>query len=369
MASIAYYLLDATTTGLGTSFDNLQRIEHLLKQANAIAPNSAVVLNWTLYWLSTMGRCPEVIEMAQHAINADPNQPTGVYNELGKCKTQTGHAEEEIPLQATADRRNPRSSYKFRRYNRMGFASLMLGRDQDAIGFYRRSLAMNGEEGSVQRTYRELAAAYARAGHQEEAKQALIEADRLWPFDTVRSHAPEILTSAVYLDQYRRYQDALRAAGERDHAEEDADYAVPMDTDLHNERGGLTPIAAPGATTIRTADLSRLLAETRPVVIDTLANSWGRSIPGAIGLKFAGLGGSFTDSAQERLRSKIRELTGADLHRPIVAVGWNSERFDGRNLALRLVALGYTRVYWYRGGREAWEVNGQPETELKIEPW
>jgi adenylate cyclase len=42
---------------------------------------------------------------------------------------------------------------------------------------------------------------------------------------------------------------------------------------------------------------------------------------------------------------------------------------DGLNLALRLVALGYTCVYWYRGGREAWEVNGQSETDLLIEAW
>jgi hypothetical protein len=40
-------------------------------------------------------------------------------------------------------------------------------------------------------------------------------------------------------------------------------------------------------------------------------------------------------------------------HSAAVAVGWNSERFDGRNLALRLVALGYKHVDWYRGGREA----------------
>jgi hypothetical protein len=30
-------------------------------------------------------------------------------------------------------------------------------------------------------------------------------------------------------------------------------------------------------------------------------------------------------------------------------------------LALRLVALGYTNVNWYRGGREAWEVAGLPD--------
>jgi hypothetical protein len=43
--------------------------------------------------------------------------------------------------------------------------------------------------------------------------------------------------------------------------------------------------------------------------------------------------------------------------------------FDGRNLALRLAALGCTNVYWYRGGREAWEVNGLPETTLDLQDW
>ena len=65
----------------------------------------------------------------------------------------------------------------------------------------------------------------------------------------------------------------------------------------------------------------------------------------------------------------MHELTAGDLNKPAVAVGWNSERFDGYNLALRLVALGYTKVYWYRGGREAWEVNGLPEAELTPQDW
>ena len=65
----------------------------------------------------------------------------------------------------------------------------------------------------------------------------------------------------------------------------------------------------------------------------------------------------------------MQALTNGDLTRPIVAVGWNSERFDGRNLALRLVALGYTNVYLYRGGREAWEVNGLPEAQLTPQDW
>ena len=56
-------------------------------------------------------------------------------------------------------------------------------------------------------------------------------------------------------------------------------------------------------------------------------------------------------------------------HDPDCRCGWNSERFDGRNLALRLVALGYSKVYWYRGGREAWEVAGLPETDVDVQDW
>ena len=97
--------------------------------------------------------------------------------------------------------------------------------------------------------------------------------------------------------------------------------------------------------------------------------SWGRSIPGAVGLERAGWGASTSDTVQDRLRRKMHTLTAGDLDQPIVAVGWNSERFDGRNLALRLTALGYTQVYWYRGGREAWEVNGLPETQLDVQEW
>ena len=91
--------------------------------------------------------------------------------------------------------------------------------------------------------------------------------------------------------------------------------------------------------------------------------------PGAVGLKYAGSGGDVADTVQDRLRIKMRALTAGDLSRPLVAVGWNSERFDGRNLALRLVSLGYTDVCWYRGGREAWEVAGLPEAELDVQDW
>ena len=213
-----------------------------------------------------------------------------------------------------------------------------------------------------------MAAAYALIGHSNEAKQALAEAGRLDHFATARSDV-QWFGSEAAITQTRRYQEGLRIAGLRDHADEDADFAVTPDLQLRRVIQGYTPTTAPGAITIRTNDLASFLTQSKPIVIDTLWDALGRSLPGAIGLLGSGIGGTFSDATQARLRSKFADLTKGNTSLPIVVVGWSSERFDGYNLALRLVALGYTKVYWYRGGREAWEVAGLPETEFDMQDW
>jgi TolB-like protein len=370
MTLIVDYLADdAVDRGWGT-FGNLQRAERLITEARALAPHSEIVLNTYVLWLRAVGRCPQVVETAERAIHTDPNRTrtmTGLYNELARCKMKLGDSEVALSLHQQADRLNPRSIFKFQRYSQIGLAMLLLGKDREAVAYLERSLAMHPVD-RVGLRYRRLAAAYALVGQEAQAKYALAEADRLWAYNTVRGNSADD-PSSVYAEQMRHIQDGLRIAGERDHADEDADFGVPADRTLHSEAAGHTPMSAPGATTIRTPELAPLLAEARPVVIDVTGCSCGVSIPGAVGLKFAGLGGTFADEAQDRLRNKLRDMTGDDLDRPIVAVGWNSERFAGRNLALRLVALGYTHVYWYRGGREAWEVAGLSETEVDLQEW
>ena len=105
------------------------------------------------------------------------------------------------------------------------------------------------------------------------------------------------------------------------------------------------------------------------MVLDTLGHFWGRSLPHAIGLPNSGTGGRFANSLQRPLGRTLRHLTAGNVSAPIVAVGFNAERFDGRNLALRLVALGYTNVHWYRGGREAWEIAGLTVAPLMPRSW
>jgi tetratricopeptide (TPR) repeat protein len=102
----------------------------------------------------------------------------------------------------------------------------MLGRDADAIAFIQRSLTLNPDASAIyrQNSIRQMACAYARMGEIDKAHAALAEANRIWPFDTVRGHWPEDPTNAVYADQIRSYQEGLRRAGLRDHADEDADF-------------------------------------------------------------------------------------------------------------------------------------------------
>ena len=154
--------------------------------------------------------------------------------------------------------------------------SLLLGRDLDAIRYLERSQTIHPEDdGALHWQHRRLAAAYARNGKVEEARQYLVRADRRWPHDTVRSRAPEVLLSPTYIEQFRRFQDALRLAGLRDHADEDADFGVPAFAALRGELAGFTPKDAPGVKTLNTAELVQFLAESQPIVIDTMTSSLG----------------------------------------------------------------------------------------------
>ncbi len=178
------------------------------------------------------------------------------------------------------------------------------------------------------------------------------------------------MTRTKNRQQIQSFQRALQAAGNRDHLDPDADFGIAPDDILHEDMEGKTPTTAPGVTTVSTEQLTSMLENEKPLIIDTMTNSWYRSVPGAIGLDFNGnTHGTFNDAIQKRLEPKMRELTGGNMDERIVTMSLNVAYFDGYNLALRLRHAGYTNVYWYRGGREAWEVAGKPEQEVRPTGW
>ena len=350
------------------TMDALDRAVHYLERARQLEPHAERVLHVRVVLMRVQERWSELPEAAERLIEAYPNSENG-YNHLALVRIYQGRLEEAIPLIEASMRLSPRNPILYYRQWRMAYVMVLLGRDKEAIAWARRSINSGPPARWRATMFLVQAAANARMGDLLAARRALSEAHRLWPLDTVRTRYLEGPASPKHKAQYARYQDALRLVGYRDHAEPDADYGVPSDDRLHGDLVGLTPMTAPRVTTIRTTELETLQAERKPLVVDTMLYSWGHSIPGAVGLAGSGRGGELSGPMTGRLGRKLHEITEGDLSTPIVAMGWNSERFDGRNLALRLVALGYTQVYWYRGGREAWEVAGLPEADLASQDW
>jgi tetratricopeptide (TPR) repeat protein len=313
-------------------------------------------------------RCPELIPFAQRASEAHPLL-SSPYVSQGMCLLRAGRAAEAVARFKQAIDVHPRNPAQATRYSAVGYGLFFQGQYEEAISWFQKALGVNpGADAQTRGNYyAAIAAAQALAGDTTTARLSAAEASRLWPPLTARSYFQfDAPATPVYLQQLSRLRDGLRLAGIRDHADEGADPGLPANGLLHADYQAPTPIAVPGAKTIQTQELVALL-DNRILVLDTLAS--GRSIPGAVGLSGAGIGGSTSDEYQERLRQKMQQLTRGDRGHSVVTLGWNAERYQGRNLALRLVALGYTKVYWYRGGREAWQVAGLPDAELAVQDW
>jgi class 3 adenylate cyclase/TolB-like protein/tetratricopeptide (TPR) repeat protein len=352
-----------------TAPEKISRVEELVRRSLQLRPNSVVALTTHVSLLFMQNRCQELIPTARRTISLYPHV-NGPPTLLGGCLMLNGQAAEAIPSFEQVLRSNPRNPNTYIRYRLVGFANLFLGRYDEAILSFNRSIGARPDDIARSRgeTLAGLAAAQALAGQDAEARASAVEATRIWPTITARSYYPWKIGSPIQAEQVEQLRRGLRLAGIRDHADENEDTGTASDNVLHSEYEAPTPMSAPGAKTIGTAGLTELIQQRKPLILD-VSYPWGNSISGAVGLWGGGIGGSTSDAFQERMGRVMQLLSRGDKGIPIVTVGWNSERYQGRNLALRLVALGYTEVYWYRGGREAWAAAGLPQSEITLQEW
>ncbi|WP_428485007.1 winged helix-turn-helix domain-containing protein [Rhodopila sp.] len=352
----------------------LQQAIDLVTAAAAIELNYHGVIYRRGYLLRALGRWSEAIAFLQRVVELLPRFNHG-FRQLGFCKLAVCQTEEAISLLRRSIYLDPLAPENRWAYWRMGQAHLFLGCDAAAIDCAQRALAQGsmGRSRDSAACYLLMASAHALAGQLEDARHALAEANRLNPFETVHSFLSILshrgLPGPAYMAQVCRMKQGLRLAGLREHAEEGADFGAMSDGMLRREQIGLTPSSACGATTISTSELVDFISKRNPILLDVGFLSHGQSLPRAIGLQGLGHGATFSDTIQTRFRRKIHDLTEGDLLAPIVAYCANAERFTGYNLVLRLVALGYRQVYWYRGGWEAWQVAGRLMTTLDLQNW
>jgi PQQ-dependent catabolism-associated CXXCW motif protein len=151
-------------------------------------------------------------------------------------------------------------------------------------------------------------------------------------------------------------------AAEQGYADETRDWGVAPADRLHlPPYHAPTPLQVPGAHTVQTRQLQALLAGPQvPVLIDVLSEPGHVTLAGAVWLSGAGLGTNFLDPVQSVLVPLLAQLTRGDKARPLVFFCAGPQCWLSYNAALRAVAAGYGRVYWYRGGVEAWTAAGLP---------
>lgn len=121
-----------------------------------------------------------------------------------------------------------------------------------------------------------------------------------------------------------------------------------------------TPVAVPGATVITTAGLAEAIAsnEVAFVLIDVLGGEY--MLPNALSATGLASPGSYGDRTQQQAVIWLAQVTGGNPDVPVVLYCSDPMCWMSYNAALRAVAAGYTNVYWYRGGLQAWQMAGLP---------
>ncbi len=145
-----------------------------------------------------------------------------------------------------------------------------------------------------------------------------------------------------------------------------------------------TPATLRGATVIATEAAQRLWRSSSAIFIDVLprppkpkhlpANIVWRDrprhdIPGSTWLPNVGFG-ALSPKVEAYFRDNLERLTKGDRNAPMV-IYCLAQCWMSWNAAKRALSYGYTRIYWYPDGTDAWRAAGgelQETTPLPMEP-
>ena len=155
---------------------------------------------------------------------------------------------------------------------------------------------------------------------------------------------------------------ALWSVAAQAYAGEDSDWGVVPVTQVRRPPySAPTPVGIPGGETVHTDELRALIESGAPPLLVDVAGGDGHvSLADAYWLPGAGRGVHFLDPLQAAIADWLAELTRGDKTRALVFFCVDAKCWLSYNAALRALALGYTRVLWYRGGIAAWSAAGLP---------
>jgi adenylate cyclase len=158
-----------------TAAADVARAEGLVGQALAASPDSGIAHMARGKVLQAQNRYEEAIIEYETALASNRNW-VGALALIGRLKIYTGMTDEAIALVEQAIRLSPRDPYIGNFYFRIGEATLLQSRIDEAIGWFQRARSANPALSFV---HLDLASAYGLKGETEHAAAELAEARRL----------------------------------------------------------------------------------------------------------------------------------------------------------------------------------------------
>ncbi|MEZ5657260.1 MAG: rhodanese-like domain-containing protein [Burkholderiaceae bacterium] len=101
------------------------------------------------------------------------------------------------------------------------------------------------------------------------------------------------------------------------------------------------------------------MADGRPLLVFHVLGG-NEHIPGALAAAAASEPGNFNDANQQAFADYLANVTRGDRAMRLAFYCAGIECWMSYNAALRAIAAGYTSVFWYRGGLQAWRDAGRP---------
>ena len=173
----------------------------VLERALRVRPDSIPVLEAYCRFLNATNAFVESLVACARTLNLDPWDGMALYH-IGLDQLQLGRFEDSLATFQQADRFDTPQVSRWTWKLGAGWANLSMGRNEDAVTWLQRSIAITPASG---RSYMLLAVAYHRLGQPDEAKAAMAKAMALRPGSTAANAEPPTLNaSEAYLERGRR---------------------------------------------------------------------------------------------------------------------------------------------------------------------
>ncbi|HVZ35473.1 MAG TPA: tetratricopeptide repeat protein, partial [Polyangiaceae bacterium] len=181
-----------------------------LERALRARPNSIPALEAYCRFLNATNHFVESLVTCGKAMSFDPWNGATLYL-IGLGQIYLGRFADALATFREADRYDTPAASRWTCLLGAGFANVLMGRDEDAIPWLQRSIAITPATGRSQMM---LAAAYQRSGRFEEARTAMQEGLKLRPATTkLNVVTPTKNTSPVFLAAADRVVEAMVDAG------------------------------------------------------------------------------------------------------------------------------------------------------------